>query len=186
MHKNIVTLYHSGFGHTEHQAKSVHGGATSVEGVNSLLVKVSDIEKHWANLDKADAIIFGSPTYMGSLSAKFKEFMEATSPRWYEQKWKDKYAAGFSNSQSLSGDKLNSLMQLVIFAAQHSMIWISLGQLPDASSSIGAKDHTNRIGSYIGAMAQSDPDSKSPSEGDLETARLLGVRVAKLVVQKSK
>jgi len=180
----IVTVYHSGYGHTEHQAKAVHEGAASVKGIESILVKVEDIEKHWDDLDKSDAIIFGAPTYMGSLSAKFKEFMEASSPRWSEQKWKDKYAAGFSNSQSLSGDKLNSLVQLVIFSSQHSMVWISLGQMPDASNEIGAKDHTNRIGSYLGAMAQSDPNSKAPSKGDLETARLLGVRVAEIAKRK--
>ncbi len=180
---NIVTLYHSGYGHTQHQAEAVHEGVRSVKGVTAQLIKVEDLESHWDDLDKADAIIFGAPTYMGSLSAKFKEFMEASSKRWYEQKWKDKYAAGFSNSQSLSGDKLNSLVQLTIFAAQHGMIWISLGQMPDASNSIGAKDHTNRVGSYLGAMAQSDPDSKAPSGGDLETARLLGVRVAEIVLK---
>ncbi|MFV9972394.1 MAG: hypothetical protein AB8V06_05700 [Francisella endosymbiont of Hyalomma asiaticum] len=50
--------------------------------------------------------------------------MEKSSRKWYEQKWKNKITAGFTNSHSLSGDKLNYLMQLVIFAAQHRMIWV--------------------------------------------------------------
>ncbi len=47
----------------------------------------------WATLDAADAIIFGAPTYMGSTSAKFKAFEEAASGRWFQQAWKDKFAA---------------------------------------------------------------------------------------------
>ena len=55
---------------------------------------------------------------------RLKEFMEKSSRKWYEQKWKNKITAGFTNSHSLSGDKLNYLMQLVVFAAQHGMIWV--------------------------------------------------------------
>lgn len=36
----------------------------------------------------------------------------------------NKITASFTNSHSLSGDKLNYLMQLVVFAAQHGMIWV--------------------------------------------------------------
>lgn len=56
---------------------------------------------------------------MGSVAAGLKEFMEKSSRKWYEQKWKNKIAAGFTNSHSLSGDKSNSLLQLVVL--QHSM-----------------------------------------------------------------
>jgi NAD(P)H dehydrogenase (quinone) len=54
-------------------------------------------------------MIFGSPTYMGSASAAFKAFMEATSQRWMEQRWAMKLAAGFTNSGSQNGDKQNTL-----------------------------------------------------------------------------
>ena len=55
--------------------------------------------------------IFGAPTYMGSPSAQFKAFAEATSKvRADNLRWKDKIAAGFTNSQAINGDKLNSLM----------------------------------------------------------------------------
>ncbi len=75
----------------------------------------------WATLDAADAIIFGAPTYMGSTSAKFKAFEEAASGRWFQQAWKDKFAAGFTTSGSYSGDKLNTLQDLAVNAAQPSL-----------------------------------------------------------------
>ena len=57
-------------------------------------------------LDAADAIIFGAPTYTSSISGPFKVFMDATSKKWFAHAWKDKIAAGFTNSGSHSGDKL--------------------------------------------------------------------------------
>ncbi|MDE4988557.1 NAD(P)H-dependent oxidoreductase, partial [Francisella tularensis] len=52
-------------------------------------------------LDDYDAIILGSPTYMGSVAAGLKEVMETSSRKWYAQKWKNNIAAGFTKSHSL-------------------------------------------------------------------------------------
>jgi multimeric flavodoxin WrbA len=72
-----------------------------------------------ARLDGADGIVFGCATYMGSGSAIYKSFLEAAFlPHWMEQRWKDKLAAGFTNSASQSGDKLSTLLQLMVFAMQ--------------------------------------------------------------------
>jgi len=179
---NIAIVYHSGYKHTEAVAKSVKKGADGVPGTTATLYPVEEIDTHWDALDQADAIIFGSPTYMGSASAPFKEFMDKSSSRWAGQKWKDKIAAGFTNSASQSGDKLNTLIQMVIFAMQHGMIWVGLGLLPGNNSSKGSPEDLNRIGSYIGAMAQSNNDEgaeHAPPESDHKTAAFLGERVAK-------
>lgn len=186
---NIAIVYHSGYGHTEKQAKHVEKGAASVEGVTTHLYKVEEIKDNLSILDSADAIIFGSPTYMGSLSAAFKAFMEASSKVWSQHGWKDKVAAGFTNSYSLDGDKHNSLVQLSVFAAQHAMIWVSLGQLnqsPDGHA--GNADAINRVGSSLGAVAQSENDSPevTPPAGDLKTAELLGKRVADITKRLNK
>lgn len=182
----VAVVYHSGYGHTARQAEAVQQGVASVEGVTSQLIPVADVDRHWNDLKAADAIIFGTPTYMGSASAEFKKFMDASSKVWLEQGWKDKLAAGFTNSGSWSGDKLNTLTQLWVFSGQHSMIWVSLGLMPGNNSSKGSPEDMNRIGSYSGAMAQSNVDEgadKWPSKSDLETARHLGKRVASLAGQ---
>ncbi|NTW49081.1 MAG: flavodoxin family protein [Chlorobiales bacterium] len=177
----IAIVYHSAYGHTESQAKAVARGAESVEDTVVRLLSVDVMDKHLSDLKSADAIIFGSPTYMGSVSGPFKTFMDSTSKLWLTQSWKDKIAAGFTNSGSQNGDKLNTLIQLAIFAAQHGMIWIGLDLLPGNNSSNGSVNDLNRLGSFLGAMAQSNVDEgpdKSPPESDLETAAHLGMRVA--------
>jgi multimeric flavodoxin WrbA len=153
------------------------------------MINVTEIDDKWEILHAADAIIFGCPTYLGSASAEFKKFIEVTSGFWTQQKWKDKLAAAFTNSGSQSGDKLNTLVQLAVFAAQHGMIWVSLGLLPGNNSSTGSVNDINRLGGWMGAMAQSNVDQGpdvAPPANDLETASLLGKRVAEIALRFTK
>ena len=178
----VAVVYHSGYGHTKALAEAVAGGARSVPGTEVALIPVEEVEAKAAVLDGADALVFGAPTYMGSASAPFKAFMEWSASRWQGQKWKDKLAAGFTNSASQSGDKLSTLVQLAVFAAQHGLIWAGLDLLPGNNNSKGSIDDLNRLGSFIGAMAQSNADQglEGMRESDLRTAERLGARVASL------
>lgn len=185
MTAKVCVVFHSGFGHTARQAEAIVEGAAAVDDAEAVGIPVDDLADAegpaWATLDEADALIFGCPTYMGSPSAGMKTFMEATSGRWMEQKWADKLAAGFTNSGSQNGDKQNTLVDIATFAAQHGMVWINLNLLPGNNSSQGSVDDLNRLGSSLGAMAQSNVDvgpDVAPTEADLETARKLGARVA--------
>lgn len=176
---SIAVVYHSGYGHTKKQAEAVAAGAESVAGAKVLLLAVDEAEGQIEALNAADAIIFGAPTYMGSVSGPYKTWMDTTSKVW--GKWNGKLAAGFTNSASQSGDKLNSLVQLAIFAAQHGMLWVSLGLMPGNNNSKGSTADLNRLGSFLGAMAQSNADQgpeHGPIASDLETAKILGKRVA--------
>ena len=102
---NIAIAFHSGYGHTLRQAEAVLAGAASVAGASAKLYPVDSLdEAQWAELDAADAILFGAPTYMGSASAKFKGFMDESSKRWFSHAWKGKVAGGFTTSASQSGD----------------------------------------------------------------------------------
>jgi NAD(P)H dehydrogenase (quinone) len=177
----IVVVYHSGYGHTAVQAEAVARGARKAAGAEVTLLTSDEAQQQWENLKAADAIIFGCPTYMGSASAQFKTFMDASSKAWFTQDWKDKIAAGFTNSGSQSGDKLSTLSQLAVFAAQHGMIWVGLGLLPGNNNSKGSVNDLNRLGGFLGAMAQSNVDEgpdAGPIQSDLLTAELLGERVA--------
>lgn len=180
----ISIVYHSGYGHTAKQAQAVAQGAASIENTQVELVAVGADDIPWATLEASDAIIFGSPTYNGLISAKLKQFMEdSTKTAWFEQKWRNKVAAGFTNSGAQHGDKLNSLISMALFAAQHGMIWVGLDLMPGNSSSAGSADDLNRHGSWLGAMAQSNNDQSpdiTPSQSDLRTAAYLGQRVAQI------
>ncbi len=107
----IAIVYHSGFGHTEKLAHYVEEGAKEVQNAETFLIGLDEKPVNWNLLENADAIIFGSPTYNGTVSARFKQFMEdSTGPAFVKQKWRNKIAAGFTNSGAEHGDKLNSLM----------------------------------------------------------------------------
>lgn len=180
---HVAVVYHSGFGHTAVLAKAVERGAKSVPGIETSLIFVDEIDQHWEKLDAADAIIFGSPTYMGSVSGPFKIFMDKSSSRWFGLKWQNKIASGFTNSGALDGDKLNTLVQMVIFAAQHGMIWVGSALLPKAKNNNG--ETLNRLGSSLGAAAQSNNESPevTPPLSDILTAEHLGQRVAQVAIQ---
>ena len=180
----VAVLFHSGYGHTRKQAEAVRDGAAAAAGVRAELVPVDAQgelpEGGWERLSKADAIVFGTPTYMGGPSWQFKKFADASSKVWGAQGWKDKVAAGFTNSASINGDKAATLNYLFTLAMQHSMLWVGTGLMPSNSRSAQRND-VNWLGSFSGALAQSPSDAspeEGPLPGDLETARLFGRRVA--------
>ena len=155
-----------------------------------MLLKIESAAQDFAPLidqiTQADAVIFGAPTYMGDVSGVFKVFADATSSAFFTSAWKDKLAAGFTNSHSFAGDKAHALGSLTILAAQHGMNWVNLGIAPpNVTAAERGPDTINRVGSFIGVAAQSDNVSPelSPPAGDRETARLLGERVAKAAVR---
>ena len=173
----IAVVFHSGYGHTARMAASV------AEGAEAELLAI-DAEGNlpdsaWATLAAADAIIMGSPTYMGTVSWQFKKFADASSKAWFTQQWKDKVFAGFTNSATMNGDKLSTLHYLFTLSMQHSGIWVGTGLMP-SNAKAATRNDINYVGSFSGAMAQSPSDS-TPDEmlpGDLETAKQFGKRVA--------
>ncbi len=178
MHMNqIVIVHHSLWGHTAAVANAVAEGVARGNTAEVALISIDDVESRWRQLDTADALIFGCPTYMGNVTAGFKAFMDASGSRWLQQRWRNKLAAGFTNSGSPSGDKLQTLVALTLFAAQHGMLWIGSDTPCDPDTGL------NRSGSYLGVMTESrdtpvGPDN--PPASDLETARRLGHRVSQM------
>ena len=186
----IAIVYHSGYGHTARQAEAVHRGANTIEGVEARLLTAEEAVGRMDELDGADAIVFGCPTYMGSMSAEMKRFLEGTVKRWFAQRWAGKVAGGFTNSSSFSGDKLNTLIGLMIHAMQHGMIWVGSAIMPaanrpaDMTTPEGPRpDAHNRVGSFVGPMAASFQLDDGPPVGDLETAEAYGIRVAEVALR---
>ena len=140
-------------------------------------------ERGWNALNEADGIVFGAPTYMGGPSAPFKTFADASSKAWFELKWKDKIAGGFTNSATMNGDKHSTIAYFVTLAMQHGMIWVGTGLHP-ANKKESQRGDVNYVGGFTGALAQSPSDAGpdvGPHAGDLETARLYGQRLAEIV-----
>jgi NAD(P)H dehydrogenase (quinone) len=181
----ISIVFHSGSGHTAEMSHAVAKGALSSGDMSVIEHQILDTDfngSRWLNedmltqLDESDAIIFGSPTYMGSVSSQLKSFMDATSQRYLQRKWVDKLGAAFTVSGSPSGDKLNMLMTCSTFGMQHGMIWVGV-----AESRVTGEGF-NRLGIFFGAAGEAgfEPPSEMPSAADKLTGEMLGRRVAML------
>ena len=145
----IVIVYHSGYGHTKKVAEAV------AEGAGGALLAI-DAEGNlpeggWEQLAAADAIVFGSPTYMGGPSWQFKKFADASSKQWFTLAWKDKLAAGFTNSATLNGDKFSTLMYSFTLSQQHGMLWVGMG-MHAPNGKAATRNDINNVGGYSGLM----------------------------------
>ncbi|MEX8504693.1 flavodoxin family protein [Leptothrix ochracea] len=176
MSKKIVIVFHSGYGHTARIAQAVAEGSGGV--LLAINAEGNLPEGGWEQLAEADAIVFGSPTYMGGPSWQFKKFADASSKPWFTQVWKNKLAAGFTNSATMNGDKLSTLHYLFTLSQQHSMLWIGTGMMP-SNSKAAVRDDLNFVGSFSGLMTVSPSDASVEEipAGDLATARAFGQRI---------
>lgn len=173
----IAISYFSGTGHAKKLAEFIAHGVMSA-GVTPVMVDVATMTgDDWAVLENVEGIVFGTPTHMGSAAAGFKQFMDESSDVWFERKWANKIAAGFTTAVSHGGDKLNTLVQLNIFAAQHGMVWIGQDQI--GAPVVAANEGINASGTWLGLGATDSLDKvEMITEGDAETARRFGARIA--------
>lgn len=184
----IAIVYYSGYGHTAKQALAVEKGVVSAGGSVTMLRidQNGDLPENALEvLAQQDAVIYGSPTYMGGPAWQFKKFADASSKLWFTQALKNKVAAGFTNSATVNGDKDSTIHYMFTLSQQHGQIWVGLGLMP-ANAKENGPDDINWTGSFAGAMAISPSDAspeESPRSGDLKTAELLGVRVVEIAAK---
>lgn len=163
----VAVVYHGGK-YTAQQAAAVAQGVRNAGGIATVLT-TAQVMQDWQVLAEADALVFGSPTYFGGVSAEFKRFIDSTERIYLERTWRDKLAAGFTSSASPAGDKLATLQQLLTFALQQGMIWVGLDARPGEAN--GTASNLNRLGSWLGAAAQ------TAKPEDLDAAEYLGQRI---------
>lgn len=178
----IVIPYFSASGHTRKLAQAIYDGASSINP-NVILIDICKIKtSDWQTIETADGLIFGAPTFMGSLAGEFKLFLDQSSSRglWTKKVFINKLAAGFTVAGYPSGDKLNTMIQLAIYAAQHGMIWVNHC---DVGIKVSSNSKTyNQNGAWLGLMATSISDkSQLISEYDIKDAFYFGARFAKSV-----
>ncbi|WP_028023899.1 flavodoxin family protein [Enterovibrio calviensis] len=181
--KNIAIIYFSNTGSTENMALAIAEGAKQ-QGAKVLTHAISGTEiaegrfkndALFEKLENMDAIIFGSPTYMGGPAAQFKAFVDASSETWSNQLWHNKLAAGFTVGGSPCGEVQSTIESFYMFATQHSMLWVGI-DAPEGTSS----RTFNRLNSSLGAIGLVDEKGQL-DDIDIKTAMRLGERVAELV-----
>ncbi len=153
----VLIVYHSRTGNTEKMARAVEQGVREAN-IDVELKKVGDATL--TDLEAADGIILGSPTYFGLMSEEMKGFIDQSIGIWGGLS--NKIGAAFASSLWPGGGSETTLLSLIQAMLTHEMIVVG--------GSLAAAD-----GVY-GALSLSPPDGKA-----LNACKLLGKRVAELV-----
>jgi NAD(P)H dehydrogenase (quinone) len=198
MSANILIAFYSRNGSTEALARAVGEGAAA-EGAEVRLRRARDIvgpdvmaqAPGWkenaarmdaeyeaptaADVEWADAIVFGTPTRFGNVSAELKAFIDSLGGLWFQGKLNGKVGSAFVSTSGTHGGNETTIVSLYIPMAHLGLIIVPTGYA-DAS--------LFKAGTPYGASSVSGV-SPLPTEDDLAVARFQGKRVA-LVALKLK
>ncbi|WBU54378.1 flavodoxin family protein [Paracoccus sp. SCSIO 75233] len=184
----IAIIYYSGYGHTAKLADAVTEGVRA-SGASPVVIRIPEdgviTDADWTVIEAADALIYGSPTYMGNVAWQFKRFADASSKLWAQQALAGRVAGGFTVSASTVGDKGETMSWLITFAQQHGQLWVGPGQMPSNTLANTPAD-VNWTGFSTGLMGIARSDStpdEGPYPGDLEAGRQYGQRIARIAAR---
>jgi NAD(P)H dehydrogenase (quinone) len=193
--KKVLIIFDTRYGNTHRLAEAIAEGAREVKGteVNLRRVEITEPEviiqqtESWrkaserfkavpqVTLDEmaeADALIFGSPTRYGNMTASMKKLFDSTGRLWAENKLFGKVGAAFTSTSAPHGGNEMTLITMFMPMYHHGMIVVTPGYGDPALFAAG---------SPYGASSVSGPGAdKPPTESDLKVARFLGHRVARV------
>ncbi|QEY60597.1 NAD(P)H:quinone oxidoreductase [Metapseudomonas lalkuanensis] len=192
--KKVLVLYYSMYGHIERMAESVAEGARSVPGVEVTLKRVPETmpedlaRKAGAKLDQAapvaspqeladyDAILFGTPTRFGNMSAQMRNFLDQTGGLWVKGALIGKIGSVFTSTGTGGGSE-TTITSFWHTLAHHGML---LAGLPYSAPELTDISEL-RGGSPYGAATVAGADgSRMPSAKELALAKFQGAHVATL------
>jgi NAD(P)H dehydrogenase (quinone) len=189
MSLKVAVIYYSATGNVYRLARAVQEGAQeagaevrvrkvrelapeeaikSNQGWYDHYMETQDVpEAELEDLDWADAVVFGTPTRFGNVSAQLKQFLDTTGPLWAEGKLVDKVAGGFTSAQNPHGGQETTLLNL--FTTLYH--WGAVVVTPGYSDPVVFEAGGNPYG-----VSSTDAE-QGPNEQELAAARYLGRRV---------
>ena len=204
MKVNIV--FYSMYGHIYRMAEAVAEGARQVSGAevglfqvpetlsSEILAKMgaTEAKKAFAHipvatmdtLSKADAVIFGTPTRFGMMTAQMRSFLDGTGGLWVEGALIGKVGSVFASSATQHGGQESTILSFHTTLLHQGMIIVGVPYSEKRQMTL------NEItgGSPYGASTIAGGDgSRLPSENELAIARFQGKHVAEItkrLVQK--
>lgn len=167
----VLVAYDSLSGNTEKMAGGVVAGAKKVPGMVVVLKRVDKVTKE--DLTTADGIILGCPTYYGTIPGRMKVVIDDWSWK-LKVDFTDKVGGAFATGGGQAGGKEFVVVSLVMFMLNNRMI---------VAGPLYQNDKTGSVWAEVGAAAMTGPLDAGVSEGELDSARRLGERVARLAVK---
>ncbi|HEV2744911.1 MAG TPA: NAD(P)H:quinone oxidoreductase [Rubrobacter sp.] len=187
MATKVAVIYYSATGNVYGLARAVEEGAKeagaevrfrkvrelapeeaikSNQGWSDHALMTEDVpEAELADLEWADAYIFGTPTRFGNVSAQLKQFIDTTGGLWFEGKLADKVVSGFTSASNPHGGQESTLLSLYNVFAHWGAILVTPG-------------YTDPVLFEAGGNPYGASSTEEPTEQELAAARYLGRRVA--------
>ena len=165
----ILIAYYSLTGNTEKMARGVAEGIGRVPGVTTVVKKVDEVTKQ--DLEAADGIILGSPTYFANIPGKMKVVIDDWSWRM-KVDFTDKIGGAFSTGGGQVGGKEHVVTSLLLFMLSNRMV---------VAGPLYQNEKTGSVWGEPGSSAMTGPLDLGVSEQELDSARRLGERIAGLV-----
>ncbi len=191
----VLIVYDSRLGSVQKMARLIARGVESVEGADALVRSVPTVALEPSNkelpefgdmyveadeLSNCDALIIGSPTRFGNMSASMKFFLDGTSALWMSGALSGKPAAVFTSSSSMHGGQESTLLSMLNPLLHHGMVICGLPYSEKALSK------TVTGGTPYGASHVAGSSNTNPISGDEKALCIaLGKRVATLARQLS-
>ncbi|MBP0619299.1 NAD(P)H:quinone oxidoreductase [Cupriavidus consociatus] len=121
-----------------------------------------------ADAEWADAIVFGTPTRFGTISAELKSYIDGLGGLWFAGKLNGKVGSVFGTTSSRHGGNEATLLAAYTPMAHLGLIIVPLGYADAAMF---------KAGTPYGATHVSQRDTVKPDDDHLEVARFQGRRV---------
>jgi NAD(P)H dehydrogenase (quinone) len=196
----VLVLYYSAYGHIEQMAYAAAEGAKSA-GAEVDVKRVPELvpedvaKKSGFKLDQKapvatvddlpnyDAIIFGSGTRFGNITAQLRNFMDQTGSLWMKGALIGKVGSVISSSATQHGGQESTILTFIPTLLHQGMVIVGL---PYSFQGQMGLDEI-KGGSPYGASTITGADgSRQPSAIELEAARYQGRHVAEIAAKLSK
>lgn len=190
---NILVLYHSRLGSVQKMARLIARGVESTPNCHALVRTVpnvssdpnqnklpdtDDLLAETSELANCDALILGSPTRFGNMSAAMKYFLDGTSSLWMSGALSGKPAAVFTSTSSMHGGQESTLLSMMTPLLHHGML---ITGIPYTETAL---HNTTTGGTPYGASHVAGSNNTNPISDDEKALCLaLGKRVATLATR---
>lgn len=195
----INIVFHSLYGHVFKMAEAVAQGARDIDGADVNVFQVTETlpddvlnmmgaletKKMFAhipiatvdNLSEADAIIFGTPTRFGMMSAQMRTLLDRTGGLWAEGALIGKVGSVFTSSATQHGGQESTILSFHTSLLHHGMIIVGV---PYSESRQMTLDEITGGSPYGSSTIAGGDGSRQPSDNELAIARFQGKHVAEI------
>ena len=193
----VLVLFYSTYGHTYRMAEAVAEGARSVKGAEvdvcrvpetlseDILARMNAVEAQKAfahiptakidDLERYDAIIFGTPTRYGNMAGQMRQFLDASGPLWARDVLVGKVGSAFTSTGTQHCGQETTIISFIVNLLHFGMVVVGL---PYSFAGQNTVDKVIGCSPYGASTIAGPAGARMPNDIELEGARYQGRFVA--------